>query len=259
MKKRIVIISLIGLFVSCSNSNAQSNVGDIDLIVRKGIYLSFDDFIRNAPSVSKNFNIRDNKGKINEHFDSFESLRFLELYFMKKLMYIEFTNFNNDTLRFDLRGIWGFSTGEAFFLKGYYGWYRIASFDVLCQLEFYEKKDFFYERQYYDKDKKFYKIGPFTQYQLGHFDEGINSQVIDLSEKTYFGLYNTGHFLNLKTGKIQYPFDFAKEVEKIIESDEQLFQEFTNDTIQYESMKIKTYKYFLLYRERNPVFYPVIQ
>ena len=75
----------------------------------------------------------------------------------------------------------------------------------------------------------------------------------------YFSLYTTGHFLNLQTGKIQYPSEFASAVEKIIESDEQLFYEYTNDTIQYESMRIKTYKYFLLYKKRNPVDFPVIQ
>ncbi len=258
MKKRIVIISLIGLFISCLNSNAQSNGGDIDLIVRKGIYLSFDDFIRNAPSISKNFNIRDNRGKTNEYFETFELQRFIELYFMNKLLYIEFTNFRNDTLRFDLRGIWGFSTGESIFIKGYYGLYRIANFDVLCQLDFYEKKDFFYERQYHDYDKKMYERDHLTKKQPGSL-EGMSSIEIDLTEKPYFSLYSTGHFLNLKTGKIQYPFDFAKEVVKIIESDEQLFQEFTNDTLQYESMKIKAYKYFTLYKDRNPVNYPVIQ
>ena len=119
-------------------------------------------------------------------------------------------------------------------------------------------RDILYEGQYHDYDKKMYERDHLTKKQPGSL-EGISSIEIDLSEKMYFSLYSTGHFLNLKTGKIQYPFDFAKEVEKIIESDEQLCQEFTNDTIQYESMKIKTYKYFLLYRERNPVDYPVIQ
>jgi hypothetical protein len=262
MTKHIAIASLFGLFFCYSNSNAQSKGGDIDLFIRKGIYLSFDDFIRNAPTVSSNFIVRDTRGKTNEFFETFEMQRFIELYFMNKILHIEFTNFNYDTVRFDLRGVWGFSTGEDIFVKGYYGWYRITNIDVLCQLEFYEKKNFFYEWQFNDYDKKMYERDHLNRTQPGRLEATSSptySNEIDVSEKLFFNKFTSGNYLNLKTGKIQYPSEFEAEVKKIVESDEQLFWEFSNDTAQYQSDKIKAYKYFLLYKERNPIEYPVVQ
>lgn len=264
MKKAINIIAVLvfALYVSAFTQIMEND----PTLIKEGIYLSFDDFKHNTPSIT-NFSIIDKKRKINEHFDLFELSRFMELVFLKKHLYICYFSGRNDTIVTDISKIWGFSDGRNIFIKAYNGFYRICNIEIFCRLEYWEKKRFFYTRQYSDYDIQKYERSHIPQTQEIEPNYKNNSildpnLLIDILILALQGKPSSsieGHFLNYQTGKVHLRNEFTEQVLELIKSDSELYLEFENDPIRFKNKKIKAYKYFLLYKDRHPVIYPVDQ
>lgn len=226
---------------------------DINFKLTRGIYLTYDEFIENNPSIQNDFYILDKEKNI--HFPELDPIKFMEHYPFRNrgILYIDD---NKDTITVLLKDIWGFSDGEnVFFFKDYH-MYRIKKIEIISEVEEWDKKYFFRARTPSDGENlaiKSWDAGKIFENPFpGVYENSPNPKKFNFLE-----LKLSRWFLDLRTGNLFLHTKFCDQIENIIKDDDELFNQYKSDSIKYKREMYKAYRYYLKYCENNPVYFPV--
>lgn len=211
----------------------------------KGIYCSFDEFQNNNPTIRNDFSIM--KKESIEFFLSLESKELIQYYPFQNEK-ISFVNKVGDTVTFFLKSIWGFSDSEDVYFFKNKKIFKLKQIDVLSEVELWDKKYFFMSKPSSNSE-----IDRSWDYNMtgSRYTSNFEQATFDI-----LGPRLNGYFLNLKSDSLFTKSQFCDQVENIIVEDSVIFHQYQNDQIKYKKEIYKAYRYYLLYCEKHPVYFP---
>lgn len=223
---------------------------DINFKFVKGIYLTFDEFRNNNPSIQNDFYLID-KNTVT-YFSELNSIKFMENYPFRQRK-VSYSHLNNDSILLPLEDIWGFTDSEfVYFFKGY-KIYRVNRVGIISEVEEWDKKYFFKSKT--AKDTYLFE----NFWETGNIVEKSPTVYENASDPCKFSIFGTKlstWYLNLKTGNLFLHSKFSEEIENTIQEDEDIYNQYLNDSIKYQRKIYKSYRYYLLFSKKYPVYFP---
>lgn len=220
---------------------------------QKGIYLNFQEFINNSPSIDQ-YQILDKKYKLLISPKTFYIPQFASYYSKTKKRYIRYLNKSDiyDTLL--IQEIWGFSDGVNVFKK-YQNEFYLLSVNHICMMQFWEHAKLveldFYSKGY--SGESFSDLIPDLGEGKYDFVE-LSFQINDLINKVKYNSKNN-LAMNINNGEVFEISDYINQMKIIIMSDNELYNEMLNDNREDKNQVLV--EYFHKYTIRNPILFPV--